>query len=131
MSLYSRPYERIASGSKTIELRLYDEKRKAIRVGDAVIFENVDTFRPPISGIVTSIDVYPSFEAMYRDVDLVAAGYTSENLQEADAADMDEYYSPEEQEDFCAVAITFEVVMDGYPGPTSSQHPTGGSQGTT
>ena len=31
MTLLSRPYASIASGQKTIELRLYDEKRQSIQ----------------------------------------------------------------------------------------------------
>lgn len=32
------PFERIKNGTKTIEFRLYDEKRKQIKVGDKIEF---------------------------------------------------------------------------------------------
>ncbi len=32
----SKPYASIASGKKTIELRLYDEKRQSIQIGDQI-----------------------------------------------------------------------------------------------
>ncbi len=36
MNLADDPFEQIASGNKTIELRLYDEKRQKIKVNDFI-----------------------------------------------------------------------------------------------
>ena len=41
MNLASEPFEQICSGAKTIELRLYDEKRQAVSAGDTIIFTNL------------------------------------------------------------------------------------------
>ena len=38
MNLHSVPFEMIRSGRKTIELRLYDEKRRLISIGDEIKF---------------------------------------------------------------------------------------------
>lgn len=43
MSLRNKPFNNIKSGTKTIELRLYDEKRKLISVGDIITFTNIDS----------------------------------------------------------------------------------------
>lgn len=43
MRLAQIPFEAIRTGNKTIEMRLYDEKRSAINVGDEIEFENIDT----------------------------------------------------------------------------------------
>ena len=40
MTLFPKPYASIASGQKTIELRLYDEKRQSIQIGDHIRFTN-------------------------------------------------------------------------------------------
>ena len=40
MNLNPSPFNMIREGYKTIELRLYDEKRKLISVGDIIIFSN-------------------------------------------------------------------------------------------
>lgn len=40
MKLHKEPFMHIKSGLKTIELRLCDEKRKAICVGDEIEFSN-------------------------------------------------------------------------------------------
>jgi ASC-1-like (ASCH) protein len=38
MRLHDGPFKLIKAGSKTIELRLYDEKRQEIKVGDEIEF---------------------------------------------------------------------------------------------
>ena len=42
MTLFPKPYASIASGQKTIELRLYDEKRQSIHIGDQIRFTNTE-----------------------------------------------------------------------------------------
>ncbi|HHX58892.1 MAG TPA: RNA-binding protein, partial [Candidatus Moranbacteria bacterium] len=38
MKLATTPFEKIASGNKVIESRLYDEKRQQINLGDQIEF---------------------------------------------------------------------------------------------
>ena len=38
MRLHDIPFKKIQSGTKTIEMRLYDEKRKMIQDGDEIEF---------------------------------------------------------------------------------------------
>ncbi len=40
MSLDSAPFKMMKNGQKTIELRLNDEKRQALTVGNAITFTN-------------------------------------------------------------------------------------------
>ena len=45
MNLNNRPFQLIKNGSKSVEMRLYDEKRAKIKVGDQISFTNlVDGF---------------------------------------------------------------------------------------
>ncbi|MBQ2255674.1 MAG: DUF3850 domain-containing protein, partial [Clostridia bacterium] len=43
MKLRPHPFAMIKSGKKTIELRLLDEKRRQIALGDTLIFINTDS----------------------------------------------------------------------------------------
>ena len=38
MKLNESPFERIKNGTKTVEFRLYDEKRQQIKIGDKIEF---------------------------------------------------------------------------------------------
>ena len=42
MKLNPKPYKMIKDGQKTVEMRLYDEKRQAISVGDIITFQNTE-----------------------------------------------------------------------------------------
>ena len=39
MKLNEDPFERIKNGTKTIEFRLFDEKRQQIKIGDQIEFK--------------------------------------------------------------------------------------------
>ena len=43
MKLHHAPFDMIRRGEKTIELRLYDEKRRLIEVGDRIVFTDTST----------------------------------------------------------------------------------------
>ena len=41
MKLNENPFERMKNGTKTIEFRLNDEKRKKIKIGDKITFSKL------------------------------------------------------------------------------------------
>ena len=41
MKLNKNPFERIKNGTKTVEFRLYDEKRQQIKIGDKIEFSKL------------------------------------------------------------------------------------------
>ena len=51
MTLKQPYFDLIKAGKKTVELRLYDEKRRQIKVGDEITFQNGDNFHTVISVI--------------------------------------------------------------------------------
>ena len=61
MNLNASPYEKIASGSKTVELRLFDAKRRRIDIGDKIVFTNLYEPMKKIAVIVRSLHRYASF----------------------------------------------------------------------
>lgn len=42
MKLRPNPFRMILCGEKTYELRLYDEKRQCIKIGDEIVFVNTN-----------------------------------------------------------------------------------------
>lgn len=96
MSLRPKPFEAIASGRKTYELRLHDEKRRMIRVGDEILFTCTADERTVLTR-VTGLHPFTDFAALYAALPLLQCGYTPENVHCADPKDMDAYYPPERQ----------------------------------
>lgn len=42
MNLNKQPFDMIKKGRKNIELRLFDEKRRKIQIGDYIVFKLVE-----------------------------------------------------------------------------------------
>jgi ASC-1-like (ASCH) protein len=69
MKLRPAPFEMIKSGQKTIELRLYDEKRQLTKVGDEIIFTNIVT-EEKLHVKVSNLHRFDSFEDLYKSLPL-------------------------------------------------------------
>ena len=105
MGLNPGPFEAIRSGAKTIELRLYDEKRRRIRPGDRIVFTDTADESRTLPAEVRELLVFPSFEELYAALPLTACGYSEAELPGASPRDMEVYYSPEQQRRYGVVGI--------------------------
>lgn len=102
MRLQNIPYEKIKNGTKTIELRVNDEKRKLLKVGDTIEFENRSNLEKQ-KVVVEELEVYPDFSELYKHYSKEEMGYLAN--ERANPKDMEEFYSKEEQERCGVVAI--------------------------
>ncbi len=105
MKLHDRPYNAIKNGIKTIELRLYDDKRKMISVDDEIEFVNSADPALSLHCTVVALHVFSSFDELYRHLPLLKCGYTEHDISTASARDMDLYYSKEEQDTYGVIGI--------------------------
>ena len=103
MKLKLSPFEKIKNGSKTIELRLYDEKRQKAQVGDFIEFTCLDDVTQKIQTRVTALHRYSSFAELYAALPKEKLGYLSSDTP--DPNHMDEYYSREDQEKYGVLGI--------------------------
>ena len=102
MKLQEDPFERIKNGTKTVEFRLYDEKRQTIQIGDEIEFTNI-TNGEKLSVDIINLHKYPSFEELYKHFDKVEMGYAED--EPAESKDMEAYYSKEEQDKYGVLGI--------------------------
>lgn len=109
MRLNHSPYLKIKSGMKTIELRLYDEKRQKVCVGDYIEFSDTDTGDILIVR-VKSLHRFLSFTELYKALTVNKLGYAAD--EEANPDDMLSYYSLEEQTKYGVVGIEIIVCED-------------------
>ena len=110
MNLTPEPLELIRSGKKTIELRLYDEKRQAIKVGDTITFTNTEDPDDILTVTVEDLFLFDSFEELYKALSLTECGYTEEDIDTASPQDMDTYYPKEKQARYGVVGIKVKVI---------------------
>lgn len=110
MHLQDSPFQKISSGEKTIELRLFDEKRKLIVTGDLIVFSNLSNPDSTITTEVTGLYVFSSFEELYANLPLDRCGYSLDEVKTASPKDMEDYYSAEEQQLYGVVGIEINMV---------------------
>lgn len=76
LRLNPRSFQKIKAGNKIIETRLFDEKRKNIKIGDILIFENTET-NERLDKKVEDILMAKSFEELVSFRDIAQFGYDS------------------------------------------------------
>lgn len=110
MRLHNGPFELIKAKTKTIELRLLDEKRSLIKINDIIEFTSRTT-EEKLKAKVINLHKYNSFEELYKHHDKVSMGYKED--EEANPKDMEQYYPQEEQAKYGVVGIEIEVIDNG------------------
>lgn len=100
MKLRREPFEAIRLEQKTIEMRLYDEKRRRIAVGDSITFHCEDD---TLTVRVVGLHRFPDFGALYAALPHSALGSD-------DPKDMERYYSQEEQREYGVLGIEIKRI---------------------
>lgn len=108
MKLNEDPFERIKNGTKTIEFRLYDEKRRKVKIGDKIEFSKLPDLQEKI--LVDVLDLYtePSFEELFEKL------YKDKELAKQKANAMYEIYSPENEKKYGVVGIKIKLVDNWF-----------------
>ncbi len=104
MNLVPSAFSKIADGSKTIELRLNDEKRQRINVEDTVVF-NCSSTKDIITAQISGLHKFSDFEELYKTLPLEKCGYTVAELDTAHYTDMEQYYAREQIKKYGALGI--------------------------
>lgn len=110
MNLNPQPFMMIAEGHKTIELRLLDEKRQKIAVGDTLVFTNTADPALQLRCVVKKLHRFANFAELYVSLPLDKCGYFPHELTDARPEDMDLYYPPEKQAKYGVVGIEIERI---------------------
>ena len=103
MSLKTEPFSQIGNGEKYVEMRLFDEKRKKIRVGDRIVFTHTENEEETICTRVVGLHTYESFDEMLLDFPARALGVADRN-KNLDKI-MESYYAEEDIQRYGTLAI--------------------------
>ncbi|GAA0362964.1 ASCH domain-containing protein [Bacillus horti] len=85
MTLYSKPFKSIVSGHKKVEIRLNDEKRRILQIGDLIEFEKLPERIEKVKVKVKDLIVYGTFKEMFAAIpfeDFDCAGWSMEEMLE-------------------------------------------------
>ena len=107
MTLTKIPFEKIASGEKIIESRLYDEKRQQINIGDQIEFSNVDDVKKKVLVRVVALHRHETFEELFSIFPCEYFGGESKNEL---IDEIGKFYSKSDQEKWGVVGVRIELV---------------------
>ena len=109
MKLMSKYFECIKNGTKKIELRLNDEKRKGIKIGDEIIFKEL-TDNPRYQKVkVINLYYDVNFSNLIDRFDIKMLSDNTTTKEEL-LTILNQIYSKEEQDKYGTVAIEIELI---------------------
>lgn len=108
MGLYGEYFQAIRDGEKTVEVRLNDEKRRKISVGDTIEFIKVPEQDEKLQVQVRDLKRYDSFREMYADIPQAAFGCEDWTMQELLEGTY-EIYTAEQEQRWGTVAIEMSL----------------------
>ncbi len=107
MKLRPEPFSKIMSGEKTIESRLFDEKRRLINPGDVIRFVHIENPNEFVSAKVRALYRYASFDEMFSEFSPAEFGGESKEflLNQIHA-----YYPLEEESKYGVLGIRVQKI---------------------
>jgi len=106
MSLFSEPFDLLKNKKKTVEMRLYDEKRKKFNIGELILFTNNESKEELLAEII-DLKRFKSFIELYSRYKKEELGYSQDSI--AKPEDMLAYYSKENIDKFGVIAIEIKT----------------------
>ncbi|MBR6412903.1 MAG: ASCH domain-containing protein [Alphaproteobacteria bacterium] len=106
MKVQKKYYNLLKNGVKTIELRLFDEKRKKIKIGDKIIFENLDNAADYFIGEVIALHRAQDFHELSGLIPISKTGF---NTQKELVETMEKFYPLEKQKKEGVLGIEIKI----------------------
>ena len=108
LNVKEKYYNMLKSGVKTIELRLFDEKRQNIKIGDIIEFANHDNTADKFLAEVINLYRADDFMGLCRKISCQKAGFqTNEELVNC----LEEFYEPQKQKQFGVLGIEIKKIQ--------------------
>lgn len=109
MKLKPRYFDYIKNGTKRIEIRLNDEKRKLIKVGDTITFLKEPELTDKLNTKVIELLKYDNFDDMFNDIDISLLADRSMSKEELINV-LEEFYTKEKQKEYGVLGIRIELL---------------------
>ena len=104
MKLDPKYFEFMKNGTKCIEIRLYDEKRKTIKISDEILFQKLPNLEEEINTFVTDLVIEKSFQDLISHFDI--SNYADKSLEKNDFLnDLYKFYTKDEEKQYGVVGI--------------------------
>lgn len=108
MHLSEEPFNWIKEGKKVVEVRLFDEKRRKVELGDIIIFKKLGS-EEEIKVKVRGLLRFSSFKDLFLFVPKDCLAHSTLSLDEQ-IKRIRKYYSEEQEKKYGVLAIWFELL---------------------
>ena len=115
MKLLPQYFNYIKNGTKRLELRLNDEKRKDLEINDIIIFEKLSEDIEYLNSKVKKIYKYKNFDDLINDFDIEVIGDKSITKEEL-LHTLNEIYTTEQQDKILAFDNEEEFLKENFGG---------------
>ena len=102
-------FEVVRRKKKNVEVRVNDEKRRKLKIGDKIVFLKRPDEKEKIEAIIENLTYYTDFNELVKDYtieEIYIEGYTKEEFLNL----LKRFYSDEEINKYGTVAIKFKKI---------------------
>ena len=110
MKLFKEPFSRIKEKRKIIEVRLFDDKRQKVSIGDEIEFSLIDNPKEKILVKVIGMSRFKFFKDLYSSFHYSLFGHPHGITLEEQLRDIMECYSKSDEEKYGCLAIHVRLV---------------------
>lgn len=111
MRLIDEAYNAVIKGTKRVEIRLLDEKRSKLRIGDTITFINYDDTSKSFDTVITNLVIFNDINEVINNYDI--SQLLSNNTKKEDLINIfNAIYTIEEQNKYKIICIEFKIKND-------------------
>lgn len=110
MKLNPESFNLIKERKKTVEIRLLDEKRKALRIGEQIEFSKRPELTEKVLVEIIDLKKLPDFQSLFEKFTITDFGYPEDFDKKTFLEDLYKIYPPEEEKLFGVIAIKIKSV---------------------
>ena len=110
MKLQRAPFEKIKSKTKVIEVRLFDEKRAKLKVGDIIIFTNLNDENEKVKVRISGLHNFKSFAMLFDAFPAEDLGCQIGMSEERYVESMYTIYTQDDERKYGVLGIRIELI---------------------
>ena len=108
MKLNPKYFEYMKNGTKRIEIRLNDEKRKDLKIGDVIVFQKESELKEELYTQIVNLRVKRNFKELIENLEISEYSDKSES-EENFLHDLYKFYTKEQEEKYGVVGIQIKI----------------------
>lgn len=108
MKLNPKYFEYMKNGTKRIEIRLNDQKRKDLKIGDEIVFQKEPELKEELYTKIVSLSIKSNFKELIENLDV--SEYSDKNeSEEKFLNDLYKFYTKGQEEKYGVVGIQIKI----------------------